>query len=644
MTASMNIKVQICGLLIILLFFVFYKRQRPTGLRTAGTFLKLLETTMAGLIFDVISVFLIINGEALSIPTWVVHMFSKLYLISLLWIGYLTLAYTTLEAHETKKRNTFMYIYQGISIVGSILVSFFPIHCVIVDDSCYTEGPACTTTYIVETLLFVTIILHLIIFRKRIPRRNISTVSMIVFIILSAAVIQFLIPEALVVSFAATLGVVVLYIRLENPEANIEPGSGAFTSHILRNYLKQCYNETKDFSILVLNFEQARTDTNAEEKVESLLRPIVEFLHHLADIKVFCHEDRELYLVFRDAETMRNNLPLIKQRFKGEWDLPDFDGETMKISPTYITFADKRLAYNADEVLRLFNYVSAKISNRTTYQELSIDKEMAAERIHFIETEELIKNAIAEDRVEVFYQPIYSTKKKRFTSAEALVRIRKADGSILPPGAFIPVAEETGLVSIIGDIVFEKTCKFLADKEKDVTKYGLEYIEVNLSVYQCEEENLATKFIDTMNSLGLPANRINLEITETGSLRMKDTLLANMRALIDFGITFSLDDFGSGQSNLNYIVDMPVHIVKFDRDMTQSYFDKSNDKGKFVMRAATSMIHDLKLKVVSEGVETAEQLDEMTAQGIDYIQGYYFSKPLPEEQFYEFIRSHANVA
>ena len=129
---------------------------------------------------------------------------------------------------------------------------------------------------------------------------------------------------------------------------------------------------------------------------------------------------------------------------------------------------------------------------------------------------------------------------------------------------------------------------------------------------------------------------INLEITETASILVRKILVENMQILIRQGVSFSLDDFGNGQSNLNYIVDMPISIVKFDRDMSQAYFE--NKKAKFVMEAAMQMIHDMKLKIVSEGIETREQMETITELGIDYIQGYYFSKPIPEKEFLKFIR------
>ena len=111
-----------------------------------------------------------------------------------------------------------------------------------------------------------------------------------------------------------------------------------------------------------------------------------------------------------------------------------------------------------------------------------------------------------------------------------------------------------------------------------------------------------------------------------------------MNELIRFGVNFSLDDFGNGQSNLDYIIDMPVAIVKFDRNMVQSYF--VNERARLVMGTIVDMIHKMNLKIVAEGVERREELEELKRIGIEYIQGFYFSKPLPEREFLDFVKKH----
>lgn len=243
-------------------------------------------------------------------------------------------------------------------------------------------------------------------------------------------------------------------------------------------------------------------------------------------------------------------------------------------------------------------------------------------------------DAITNDRVEVWFQPIFSTEDHRFTSAEALVRIRRENGELVPPGLFIEIAEHNGMILQLGEIVFRKVCRFISDTQ--IQRYGVKYIEVNLSVVQCAYNELAKDYIRIMEENVVAPELINLEITESASMNARKTLLDNMKRLMDYGVTFSLDDFGTGQSNLNYIIDMPVEIVKFDKGMTNAYFE--NGKAKYIMDAAMNMIRGLDLKIVSEGVETAEQFYTMENLGINYIQGYYFSKPLPADEFLEFIK------
>ena len=254
---------------------------------------------------------------------------------------------------------------------------------------------------------------------------------------------------------------------------------------------------------------------------------------------------------------------------------------------------------------------------------------------HDMENE--IIEAMKDDRVEVFYQPIYSVKDKVFTSAEALVRIRDKQGELIPPGKFIEVAEKRGLIIQLGEIVFRKVCEFI--KEHDLKEYGLKYIEVNLSMVQCGYENLADDFIQIMQETKVDPTAIILEITESASLREKSILLENMKKLKAIGVRFALDDFGTGQSNLNYIVEMPIDVVKFDSTMINAYFE--NGTATYVMDAAMDMIQGMDLAIVSEGIEEKEQYTKMKQLGIDYIQGYYFSKPVETEKFIDFIKENS---
>lgn len=281
-----------------------------------------------------------------------------------------------------------------------------------------------------------------------------------------------------------------------------------------------------------------------------------------------------------------------------------------------------------------------KTDVETAYLYQTVDEIKAIEMFKHKEDlkvlEKEIKTAIAEDRVMIYLQPIYSNKAKRFTSAEVLTRIKRNDGSFIMPAFFIPAAEEIGIISELEDEIIKKTCQFLV--ENDIKELGMNCLEVNLSIKNGEQESFAKKYEELITSYGISPNLINFEITETASLSEKKKLLDNMNKLISSGFNFSLDDFGCGESNLNYIIDMPIMTIKFDRNMSLAYME--NKKAETVMKSTVKMAHDLGLKTVSEGIEDEDMLKKMEEIGIDYIQGYYFSKPLPTEEFITFIKNN----
>ena len=223
---------------------------------------------------------------------------------------------------------------------------------------------------------------------------------------------------------------------------------------------------------------------------------------------------------------------------------------------------------------------------------------------------------------------------KRYTSAEALVRINDRDGTVISPGEFISIAEENGLIVPLGIEIFRQVCEFLSDGR--AAEAGLKSVEVNISVAQFDRENPAEFVMRLLDIYHLEPGLINLEITETASSMARQLLISNMERLREVGVSFSLDDFGTGRSNLDYFVEMPVERVKFDYSLTQQYLD--NDRAHCVIESVVEMVHHMGLTVVSEGVETKEQLDAMCGLGVEFIQGFYFSKPLKSEEFITFLR------
>lgn len=631
----MNIQVQCCGIVVLILIWYFSLRQKPLGLETVKLFLITLGINSFCIVMDILSIVAICYRN--RIPELLLAAVCKTYIASLIWVGYFGLVYASSDyianGVERRKRNR---VYTVMVLVGTLLIYLLPIHYYLRGRVVYTYGPSCITTYIFA-LLFVLVTLYKVVWKGQkmnFRRRRAIIIWMLTWIV--AAVTQFINANLLLVGFASVLGMLILFFELENPEANLDRETGAYNAHALGEYTKLLYEKKVSFSSILLAWKDTIVTGNDTSGAEGdmTLRKMVRYIEKIRDVKIFKTLERELVLFISDELRMQEVYNDVKNHIDAI--CKENQEEARELSVAYVLLPDSQLLSNEAELLQILHHSRTVrrdvfLGNHILLDEKTIHQFREREVI-----EQMIREAIEEDRIEVFYQPIYSTKQKRFVSAEALVRIRDVEGNIVPPGNFIPIAEENGLISHIGEIVFDKVCHFIS-KNSLRERYGIQYVEVNLSVRQCENSNLAESYIQIMEKYHLDASCINLEITESAAIQTRKKLLDNMNRLIEYGVEFSLDDFGNGECNLNYIVDMPVSIVKFDRDMCQAYF--ANQKAKFVMEASMKMIHDMELAIVSEGIETKEQMETIAAIGIEYIQGYYFSKPLPEEEFLQFIRA-----
>ena len=515
-------------------------------------------------------------------------------------------------------------------ILTDILIMVVPIKIYDSDNIVYTYGPAVIITYAVTVILLALILMLTKKYSQAINPRRRKSMQVWVALMFISAVIQFIDKKILIVSFASVIGVLILFIMLENPMANIDRDTGFFNLNALFEYMKEAYGQGNDVSIVCIRY--GSNDFFTREMEKSIFYEVVSFINKLTDNYVFRSSANEYLLVFENTDCAEKTIGILERRFDKPW---GSDNMTMLFGEIYY-LRSTELVRRPSDILGLFQYAKRNRAEFTGRGVMLINNEVIEHIYDENSVENEIIEALRDNRVEVFYQPIYNTKTNKFTSAEALVRIRSREGNIIPPGRFIAVAEKRGLILRLGERVFEIVCRFIV--QHDIHAMGIEYIECNLSVVQCAYDHLAQDFIAIMEKYHVDANDIVLEITESASITEKKILLDNMNALRKVGVRFALDDFGTGQSNLSYIVDMPIDIVKFDRGMTNAYFD--NGKGKPVMDAAMGMIQKLKLEIVSEGIEEKEQLAKLDELGIDYIQGYYFSKPRNAAEFISFIESN----
>jgi len=181
----------------------------------------------------------------------------------------------------------------------------------------------------------------------------------------------------------------------------------------------------------------------------------------------------------------------------------------------------------------------------------------------------------------------------------------------------------------IGEFVFRTVCEFMVKEQ--IWEKGIESIHVNLSVVQCMQERLAQNFLDIMEGYELPCNRINLEVTETAAVVSSECLSMNMNKLVEQGVQFALDDYGTGFSNATSLIQYPYNTIKIDKGVVWAAME--NENAMKVLSHSVAMIKSLDMNIVAEGVETLEQADELANMGCDYFQGYYYSKPVNAKDF-----------
>ncbi|MGE8498591.1 MAG: putative bifunctional diguanylate cyclase/phosphodiesterase [Pseudomonas sp.] len=257
-----------------------------------------------------------------------------------------------------------------------------------------------------------------------------------------------------------------------------------------------------------------------------------------------------------------------------------------------------------------------------------------------LQLETQLRKAIEGGQLEVFYQPKLCLADDSLNAAEALVRWRHPELGLVPPGDFIGLAEETGLIAPIGEFVLRQACQ----QARTWQRNGLADIRVsvNLSVHQLRQGNLVSLVRQVLDETGLAPHFLELELTESQLLDNVENVISTFHQLRDLGVKLAIDDFGTGYSSLSYLKRFPVDVVKIDQTFIRDLSPGSEDAA--ITRAIIAMAHSLELKVVAEGVETQAQMDFLKAQRCDEIQGFLISRPVAAEHFERLLRDQASVS
>lgn len=238
-----------------------------------------------------------------------------------------------------------------------------------------------------------------------------------------------------------------------------------------------------------------------------------------------------------------------------------------------------------------------------------------------------LEAAIQRGQFELYYQPQICLAEETFVRLEALIRWRHPEQGFISPAIFIPLAEESELIHKIGLWVLNTACAYA----QQFAGQGIKVVvAVNVSACQARRKDFIDIVEQALQDSGLPPEQLEIEITETSFLEQMDEVVTMLSKLRRMGINVSLDDFGSGFSSLTYLKSLPVDNLKLDQTFVRELPD--HEESRAITASVIRLAHDLKMNVIAEGVETVEQLDYLRQQGCDYVQGYYFYRPLPGDE------------
>jgi diguanylate cyclase (GGDEF)-like protein/PAS domain S-box-containing protein len=281
-----------------------------------------------------------------------------------------------------------------------------------------------------------------------------------------------------------------------------------------------------------------------------------------------------------------------------------------------------QLMKNADTAM-----YHAKERGKNNFQFYQAD--MNASALERLELESDLRHALEQGEFTLYYQPQFSGDGKRLTGAEALLRWRHPRRGLVPPGDFIPVLEELGLVVEVGEWVLKEACRQL--REWHLARVRVPKVSVNISARQFSDGQLGTRIAGILEEIGLPPACLELELTESILMREVSEAMHILAGLKRLGLSIAVDDFGTGYSSLNYLKQFPIDVLKIDRTFVDGL--PSGEQDAQIARAIIAMAHSLNLAVIAEGVETHEQLEFLREHGCDEVQGYLFGRPMPATRF-----------
>lgn len=632
-----NIWFNVCALFVLTALLVVYYTKFNAPFQKYNIFLWLVWcaeiSTIASLCNNVLPGY---------VPNWVLRTSNTTYFFahSLIPPALMLYVYSLTDNSLTNWQRLIPWLIPSAFSLLLIITSWYSDGLFWLDEGgIYHRGPLMPLLYLITVYNFIGILFILYKNWRLIPRME--GISVLIFLGLSsgAVIIQLFFPWLLVENFASAMCMMISQLTVQNPELILDGGSGMLNKQGFSNLVSPLFERKRPFQmgfLMVDNYHELEK-VYGFTRLESRIRILTDLLKQHSG-SIFSRLDNRLFCfvpegfqngsgwssLLRDLEeeTLVSNLREERigvhlQLKIGILNCPqeiDSFGSMMEL----IDVASQMPMSKSQDVLRLSPVDVMKLQRR---------KQIA----------ELVRSAVKDNSLFLMYQPVYGIQEGRFCSAEALLRMNTEKLGFISPAEFIPIAEDNGAILQLTRFVVETACNFI--RNSNMKALNLRRIHINLSAIDCAQNDLAARILDVVQKSGIEHGMLSAEITETAFSSMPDSILSNLTDLSEAGISIMLDDYGTGYSNLNRLYSMPLDVVKLDKSLVDHVL--TSESARIVLENTILMMKRLNKKILVEGVETKEQADYLISLGVNYIQGYYYARPMDSIHLEELFRAQA---
>lgn len=629
MTYNMDFLIAAMVILLLILWY-FWGQKRAENLNNQvfffWTVLGIMDVTA-----ELISTYYITSGRGkfgimALLTTTVFYLLQAL--LPYTWICYIQ------TLHEKKIISPKKMLLSGVPtfcLISVILTNPFTEKLFYFDLSAgYIKGPWYMLMYYSALGHFVAAFILILIWKEELGSRKVKILLEILIIVVGGVVIQLLYHPLLTTGFGMSLGILALFITINNPYANTDSLTGLYNHLYLTKKGNELIAAGKSFHIITIYLYQLK-HVNKIAGIEGgdyILQSTAKKLSDLCGKKIFRITGKRFLILASSLEEYEHYLSQLKRMFDVNIKMGvEEKNLTIPIIISGIINAEKLSDCNS--VLEYAEYLESLSTQNGLTEVIQDDRQTMNGFLYNKRVEQYLHTAINEDLFEIYYQPVYSTRENRFITLEALSRLHHPELGWIAPDVFIQIAEKNHMIEQITDLQFHRVCRFLNENGRLMKQ--LLNVKVNLSSLDLMRNDCSGHFIRIMDKYGIPHEWIQFEITETVATEYNASLGIIVEEFLNAGIRLCLDDFGSGYANLNTVMKLPFSIIKLDRSLLYEICH-DNTRAMFY-QSIVETFHKMNYHIVSEGVETKEEVELISGWGVDMIQGYYFSKLFQKQNY-----------